>query len=456
MAKPQKRYLCQQCGSVAPRWAGQCGDCGEWNCIVEDAGGSVTPFRAKHDLHGGGKALLLTGLDSVTPLPKRLSTGIAELDRTLGGGFVAGSAVLMAGDPGIGKSTLLLQAAARLAKAGNGVAYISGEESADQVRLRAKRLGLDGAPVQFAASGSVRDILTTLAQGPAPALLIIDSIQTMHSDLIEGAPGTVSQVRASAQELIRFAKQAGTALILVGHVTKDGSIAGPRVLEHMVDTVLSFEGERTHLYRILRAIKNRFGGTDEIGVFSMDEAGLGEVANPSSLFLTQREGEMSGIAVFPAMEGTRPVLVEVQALVVRLASGATPRRAVVGWDSGRLAMILAVLEARCGLSFSSCEVYLNVAGGYRLTDPAADLAVAAALVSALSERSVPAATVVFGEIALSGEVRPVAHSAIRVRESAKLGFERALAPSGCDGGKSGMTVSTFSRLGGLVDQLLGR
>jgi DNA repair protein RadA/Sms len=456
MAKPQKRYVCQQCGSVAPRWAGQCVDCGEWNCVIEDAGGSVTPFRAKHDLQGGGRALTLSGLNTETPLPTRLTTGIAELDRTLGGGFVAGSAVLMAGDPGIGKSTLLLQAAARLALEGKGVAYISGEESADQVRLRAKRLGLDSAPVQFAASGSVRDILTTLSKGAAPALLIIDSIQTMHSDLIEGAPGTVSQVRASAQELIRYAKHAGTALILVGHVTKDGAIAGPRVLEHMVDTVLSFEGERTHLYRILRAIKNRFGGTDEIGVFSMDEAGLGEVSNPSSLFLTQREGEMSGIAVFPAMEGTRPVLVEVQALVVRLASGATPRRAVVGWDSGRLAMILAVLEARCGLSFSACEVYLNVAGGYRLTDPAADLAVAAALVSALSERSVPAATVVFGEIALSGEVRPVAHSAIRVRESAKLGFERALAPSGCDAGKSGMTISTFGRLGGLVDTLLGR
>ena len=456
MAKPQKRYMCQQCGSVAPRWAGQCGDCGEWNCIIEDAGGTVTPFRAKHDLQGGGRALSLSGLNTETPLPERLSTGIAELDRTLGGGFVAGSAVLMAGDPGIGKSTLLLQAAAQIAKAGKGVAYISGEESADQVRLRAKRLGLDRAPVQFAASGSVRDILTTLAQGAAPALLIIDSIQTMHSDLIEGAPGTVSQVRASAQELIRYAKHAGTALILVGHVTKDGAIAGPRVLEHMVDTVLSFEGERTHLYRILRAIKNRFGGTDEIGVFSMDEAGLGEVANPSSLFLTQRDGEMSGIAVFPAMEGTRPVLVEVQALVVRLASGATPRRAVVGWDSGRLAMILAVLEARCGLSFSACEVYLNVAGGYRLTDPAADLAVAAALVSALSERSVPAATVVFGEIALSGEVRPVAHSAIRVRESAKLGFERAYAPSGCEAGKSGMAISSFARLGGLVDKMLGR
>jgi DNA repair protein RadA/Sms len=455
MAKPQKRYLCQQCGSVAPRWAGQCGDCGEWNCVIEDRASVVTPFRAKHDLHGGGQALSLAGLDAETVLPDRLATGIAELDRTLGGGFVAGSAVLMAGDPGIGKSTLLLQAAAKLAEKGLGVAYISGEESSDQVRLRAKRLGLDRSPVQLANSGSVRDILTTLGQGPAPALLIIDSIQTMHSDLIEGAPGTVSQVRASAQELIRYAKQSGTALILVGHVTKDGAIAGPRVLEHMVDTVLSFEGERSHLYRILRAIKNRFGGTDEIGVFTMEEGGLGEVANPSSLFLTQRDGTVSGVAVFPALEGTRPVLVEVQALVVRLASGATPRRAVVGWDSGRLAMILAVLEARCGLSFSSCEVYLNVSGGYRLTDPAADLAVAAALVSALSERAVPEGSVVFGEIALSGEVRPVAHTALRVKEAAKLGFDRAFAPADCKP-VAGVKFSQFRSVGAMVDLLLGR
>ncbi len=456
MAKPQKRYVCQQCGSVAPRWAGQCVDCGEWNCIVEDAGAVVTPFRAKHDLHGGGRAISLSGLDAESPLPDRLKTGIAELDRTLGGGFVPGSAVLMAGDPGIGKSTLLLQAAAQIALAGQGVAYISGEESADQVRLRAKRLGLDKAPVQLAASGSVRDILTTLGQGAPPALLIVDSIQTMHSDLIEGAPGTVSQVRASAQELIRYAKQSGTALILVGHVTKDGSIAGPRVLEHMVDTVLSFEGERSHLYRILRAIKNRFGGTDEIGVFTMEEGGLGEVANPSSLFLTAREGDMAGVTVFPALEGSRPVLVEVQALVVRLASGATPRRAVVGWDAGRLAMILAVLEARCGLSFSSCEVYLNIAGGYRLTDPAADLAVAAALVSALSERSVPEGTVVFGEIALSGEIRPVAHPALRMRESGKLGFERAYGPLLDKKHDFGVNLHAFPRLGVFVDHMLGR
>jgi DNA repair protein RadA/Sms len=294
-----------------------------------------------------------------------------------------------------------------------------------------------------------------LGEGAAPALLVIDSIQTMHSDLIEGAPGTVSQVRASAGELIRFAKERGTALVLVGHVTKDGSIAGPRVLEHMVDTVLSFEGERSHQYRILRAMKNRFGGTDEIGVFAMASEGLSEVGNPSSLFLTHRDENVSGTIVFPALEGTRPVLVEVQALTVRLASGATPRRAVVGWDSGRLAMILAVLEARCGLSFSACEVYLNISGGYRVQDPAADLAVAAALVSALAERPMPADAVAFGEVALSGEVRPVAHGALRCREAAKLGFARALAPA-AQAEAGGLTVAGFKSLGAFVDHLLGR
>jgi DNA repair protein RadA/Sms len=455
MAKIQKRYVCQACGSVSPRWAGQCADCGEWNCMVEDAGAVVTPFKAKHDLHGGGKRLSLAPLDSQVALPARMKTGIGELDRTLGGGFVPGSAVLIAGDPGVGKSTLLLQAAARIAMAGESVVYISGEESADQVRLRAQRLGLGQANVQLAATGSVRDILTTLGEGPPPALLIIDSVQTMHSDLIEGAPGTVSQVRASAQELIRYAKSTSATLILVGHVTKDGAIAGPRVLEHMVDTVLSFEGERSHLYRILRAAKNRFGGTDEIGVFSMEEGGLGEVGNPSSLFLTHREADTAGIAVFPAMEGTRPVLVEVQALVVRLASGATPRRAVVGWDSGRLAMILAVLEARCGLSFSNCEVYLNISGGYRVTDPAADLAVAAALVSALSDKALPHGAIVFGEMALSGEVRPVAHAALRVKEAVKLGFDRAWLPSAATGSVKGIRAAGFGRLGELVELILG-
>ena len=457
MAKPQKRYVCQACGSVSSRWAGQCADCGEWNTLVEEASAAATPFQAKHNLQGGGRTIELVGLDAEVALPPRMATGIAELDRALGGGFVTASATLIGGDPGIGKSTLLLQAAAKMAASGLGVAYVSGEEATDQVRLRARRLGLGDAPVRLAAATSTRDILTTLSLGPPPALLVIDSIQTMHSDLIEGAPGTVSQVRASSQELIRFAKERGTALVLVGHVTKDGSIAGPRVLEHMVDTVLQFEGERSHQYRILRAIKNRFGGTDEIGVFAMEGAGLSEVANPSALFLTSRDEGVTGSTVFPALEGTRPVLVEIQALVVRLASGATPRRSVVGWDSGRLAMILAVLEARCGLSFSACEVYLNVAGGYRLTDPAADLAVAAALVSALSERPVPVDAVAFGEIALSGEVRSVAHGSLRLKEAGKLGFERALLPAAMareDAG--GVRLSGFRTLGQLVDHLLGR
>jgi DNA repair protein RadA/Sms len=338
---------------------------------------------------------------------------------------------------------------------GNKVVYVSGEESAEQVRLRAVRLGLGGAPVRLAAATSVRDILTTMGDGEPPALLIIDSIQTMHSDLIEGAPGTVSQVRASAQELVRFAKEHGTAVVLVGHVTKDGTIAGPRVLEHMVDTVLSFEGERSHQYRILRAMKNRFGGTDEIGVFAMEGAGLTEVPNPSALFLTHRGEPVSGTSVFPAIEGSRPVLVEIQALTVRLASGATPRRAAVGWDSGRLAMILAVLEARCGMSFATAEVYLNVAGGYRLSDPGADLAVAAALVSAMSERPVPSECVVLGEIALSGEIRPVAHAGLRLKEAAKLGFESGWVPKGVKGGE-GLRLAEFANLRQLVDQLLGR
>ena len=454
MAKLKTRYMCQACGSESNRWQGQCPDCSEWNTLVQEAAANVTVFAAKHNLQGGGRAIDLVGLDAAVALPDRMQTGIAEFDRAVGGGIVPGSAMLLGGDPGIGKSTLLLQVAAKLASSGREVVYVSGEEAADQVRLRAIRLGLGGAPVRLAAATSVRDILTTVAQGAPPALLVIDSIQTMHSDLIEGAPGTVSQVRASAQELVRFAKERGTAVALVGHVTKDGSIAGPRVLEHMVDTVLSFEGERSHQYRILRAMKNRFGGTDEIGVFAMEGAGLTQVPNPSALFLTHRSEAVSGTSVFPAMEGSRPVLVEIQALTVRLATGATPRRAAVGWDSGRLAMVLAVLEARCGLSFATAEVYLNVAGGYRLADPAADLAVAAALVSALSERPVPSDCVVLGEIALSGEVRPVAHAPLRLKEAAKLGFEQAWVPKGVKG--EGLAIAEFGNLRTLVDQILGR
>jgi DNA repair protein RadA/Sms len=455
MAKPKKQFVCQNCGAVASRWQGQCGDCGDWNSLVEDSGAVVTPFSARHDLRGGGRRVELVGLNAEVALPPRTSTGIAEFDRALGGGLVAGSATLIGGDPGIGKSTLLLQAAGRIAARGGSVVYVSGEEAADQVRLRARRLGVTAGALQLAAATSVRDILTTLAE-ERPALIVIDSIQTMYSDMIEGAPGTVSQVRAAAHELIRFAKDGGAALVLVGHVTKEGSLAGPRVLEHMVDTVLAFEGERSHQYRILRATKNRFGGTDEIGVFAMGEEGLSEVANPSALFLADRGEAVPGAVVFPALEGTRPVLVEIQALTVRLASGATPRRAVVGWDSGRLAMILAVLEARCGLSFSTAEVYLNIAGGYRVSDPAADLAVAAALVSALAERPVPAESVAFGEVALSGALRPVAHAGLRLKEAAKLGFERALVPSAVAGEKGPMALTGFRGLREMVDHLLGR
>ena len=394
--------------------------------MAEDA--PATVFSQKHDLSSGGRPVEFVPLDTPGEELKRIPSGVAEFDRALGGGLVPGSAILMGGDPGIGKSTLLLQAAALVARSGRQSVYVSGEEAAGQVRLRAGRLGLSDAPIRLAAATSVRDILTTLGGMEPPALLVIDSIQTMHSDMIEGAPGTVSQVRGCAFELIRYAKENGVALVLVGHVTKDGTIAGPRVLEHMVDVVMSFEGERSHQYRILRALKNRFGAVDEIGVFAMASNGLEEVANPSTLFLSGREQAIAGSAVFPALEGTRPVLVEVQALIVRLQSGATPRRSVVGWDSSRLAMLLAVLEARCGLNFASAEVYLNIAGGYRLTDPAADLAVAAALVSALADRPLPSGAVWFGEVSLAGEIRPVAHAGLRMREAAKLGFGDAFGP----------------------------
>jgi DNA repair protein RadA/Sms len=395
----------------------------------------------------------MLALNAQVTLPPRMKTGIGELDTVLGGGIVHGSATLIGGEPGIGKSTLLIQAVASLARIGRSAAYISGEESADQVRLRAQRLGLGDANVQLASASSVRDILTTMAD-LRPEILIVDSIQTVHSDLIEGAPGTVSQVRACSNELIRFAKESGCALILVGHVTKDGTIAGPRVLEHMVDTVLSFEGDRSHQFRMLRAVKNRFGGTDEIGVFAMAEKGLEEVPNPSVLFLTSRDEPVSGSVVFAALEGTRPVLVEIQALVVRVQTGATPRRSAVGWDGNRLNMVLAVLEARYGLSFSTAEVYLNVSGGYRITDPGADLAVAAALISALADKPVPPDCIAFGELSLSGEVRPIAHMGLRIKEAAKLGFKTAIVPKEVDEAPPGIKLSRQSKLTSLMDRLI--
>jgi DNA repair protein RadA/Sms len=428
LAKPTSRFVCQACGAVTLKWAGRCETCGEWNTIVEEAV-EVRPTPGGKPAAGkpSGRKVTFVGLSGTTAPPPRAASGIAELDRVLGGGLVAGSAVLVAGDPGIGKSTLLLQSAAALARAGRRVLYISGEEAIEQVRLRARRLGLADAGVELAASINLRDIAASLEEASDATLVVIDSIQTMWLDAIDSAPGTVSQVRACSFELIRLAKSKGFSLVLVGHVTKEGAIAGPRVLEHMVDAVLYFEGDRGHQFRILRGVKNRYGATDEIGVFEMTDVGLAEVPNPSALFLAERRGNISGSAVFAGLEGTRPVLVEVQALLAPNAGG-SPRRSVIGWDGGRLAMLLAVLETRCGLRLNMSDVYLNVAGGLRISEPAADLAVAAALASAASDRPTSPGMVYFGEVGLSGEVRQVAQAEARLKEAQKLGFDAATLP----------------------------
>jgi DNA repair protein RadA/Sms len=456
VARALTSYVCQSCGASFPKWGGRCDACGAWNTLVEEASGP--PVGGKPLARGGTRTRLefveLKGTSE--PAPRR-TTGIAELDRVTGGGLVPGSALLIGGDPGIGKSTLLIQATARLAQGGARCAYISGEEAIDQVRMRAARLGIGDAPVELATATALRDIAGALEAGRGPDVAVIDSIQTLYSDALDSAPGTVAQVRACAQELIRLAKKRGFALLIVGHVTKEGLIAGPRVLEHMVDTVLYFEGERGHQFRILRAVKNRFGPTDEIGVFEMTDAGLREVPNPSALFLSERRGDVSGAAVFAGMEGTRPVLVEIQALVAPSALG-TPRRAVVGWDSARLAMIMAVLDARCGFTIAGNDVYLNVAGGLRVAEPAADLAVAAALVSAVNGVPVPHDAVVFGEIGLAGEVRQVGQADARLKEALRLGFQQAVVPArrkgaARKGGADGLALREIDRLADLVDLL---
>ena len=349
MARDGALYVCQSCGATHSKWAGQCGACGAWNTLVEELTsrppGALAPSRASRI-----KGLAFETLQSETPAPQRIITGVDEFDRVCGGGVVPGSAILLGGDPGVGKSTLLLQVCAEAARRGARCAYISGEEAVEQIRARAHRMGLGDAPVQLAAETAVREILDGLKREPVD-LVVIDLIQTLWSDVHESSPGSVTQVRAAAAELVRLAKKKSIAVILVGHVTKDGQIAGPRVVEHMVDAVLSFEGERGYPFRVLRGAKNRFGATDEIGVFEMGDAGLREVKNPSALFLNDGGERAAGAAVFAGIEGSRPVLVEFQALVAPSAYG-TPRRAVVGWDSGRLAMVLAVLEARCGLGFA--------------------------------------------------------------------------------------------------------
>jgi DNA repair protein RadA/Sms len=456
MARNTPSFVCQNCGAVTSRWQGKCDSCGEWNTIVEENGASdigAGPGRPARR----GRTFALEPLAGTTQEAPRLASGVAELDRVTGGGFVRGSVLLLGGDPGIGKSTLLIQTTAALARAGHRSVYISGEEAVAQVRLRAERLGLSSAPVELAAETSVEDIVATLSQGKTPRLVIIDSIQTMWTNAVESAPGTVTQVRGATQVLVRFAKKSGATIILVGHVTKDGQIAGPRVVEHMVDAVMSFEGEGAHLFRILRAMKNRFGPTDEIGVFEMTGSGLRQVQNPSELFLSERDLGAPGTAVFAGVEGSRPLLVEMQALVAPTTLG-TPRRAVVGWDQNRLSMVLAVLEAHCGVKLGGHDVYLNVAGGLRIQEPAADLAAAAALVSSLANAPLPADAVYFGEVSLSGMVRPVAQTAARLKEAQKLGFARAVCPEpGREGApEAGLTINGVGGLANLVADIASR
>ncbi len=453
MAKTNLSFSCASCGASHKKWAGRCDACGEWNSIQEQAPLAAGPGTKTLGATKGRKVQLSDLKTEDKPLP-RANCGIEELDRVLGGGLVPASAVLVGGDPGIGKSTLLLQAAARFALTGKKAIYVSGEEAASQIRMRAQRLDLTHSPVQLASESNLRDILTTL-EAEQPDLVVIDSIQTMWVDHIDSAPGSVSQVRAVAHELTTFAKRKGIAVILVGHVTKEGQIAGPRVVEHMVDTVLYFEGERGHQFRILRAVKNRFGPADEIGVFEMTGAGLDEVRNPSALFLSDREKPAPGSVVFAGIEGTRPLLVEIQALVAQSAL-ANARRTVVGWDSGRLSMILAVLESRCGLSFNGMDVYLNIAGGMRISEPAADLAVAAALISARQDTSLAGDLVIFGEISLSGGLRPISQAEARLKEAKKLGFSGAFAPSRMKlASTSGMNVKKVDDVGTFIADCFG-
>ena len=450
MSKSSPQFTCTACGAAHRKWIGKCEACGAWNTIIEEAPLSQGP----KSLGAKGKSIPLTDLATTEAQPPRARSGIDEFDRVLGGGLVPASAILVGGDPGIGKSTLLLQATAAFARQGLSCMYISGEEAAAQVQMRAQRLGLTDARVALGAETNLRDILTTL-DTHRPGLVVIDSIQTMWLDTVEAAPGSVSQVRSAAHELVTFAKRRGVAVVLVGHVTKEGQIAGPRVVEHMVDTVIYFEGERGHQFRILRAVKNRFGPADEIGVFEMTGDGLAEVSNPSALFLSDREKATPGSAVFAGIEGTRPVLTEIQALVAASPLG-TPRRTVVGLDGGRLSTILAVLEARCGISFAGMDVFVNVAGGMRVSEPAADLAVAGAILSAREDVAIPPDMVLFGEISLSGALRPVGQTENRLKEASKLGFTEAVAPRGSKLGQAtGMRVREMPDLTAFVGEMFG-
>jgi DNA repair protein RadA/Sms len=449
MVKASQDYVCQSCGAVSSKWQGKCPACGAWNSLSQE--GSAISLAGPVGLKARrkAKAAQIESLAADEKPLRRIVSGIGELDRAAGDGFAQGSAVLLSGEPGIGKSTLLLQAAASIANQGHSALYFSGEEATGQIRMRAARLGLTEAPLGLAAETCVERILATVEQIGAPDFIVVDSIQTLWTETIESAPGTVSQVRASMQALIALAKSRGPVLVVVGHVTKDGQIAGPKVIEHMVDTVLTFEGESHHNLRLLRATKNRFGPANEIGVFDMHGDGLREVANPSQLFMTQDGQGTAGSAIFAGIEGTRPILVEIQALLAP-SPYAAPRRSVVGWDQNRLAMILAVLEARCGVKLGVQDVYLNVAGGLRIAEPAADLAVAAALLSALTGIALPRNCVYFGEAGLSGALRPVQQMSVRLKEAQKLGFSTAYLPAAGEDLRSGFS-GKLTRLAQLKD-----
>lgn len=448
MSKPKTSYICQSCGAIHNKWSGRCEDCGEWNCLQEEI---VDKFnKAKQIAKSADSQLSYQSLEADINEYDRTPTALSELDRVLGGGLVRGSVILIGGDPGIGKSTLLLQLVAQLSRNNINCAYVSGEESTEQIKLRGKRLGLSSSPVKLLAATNIHDIMNLISQDQNLDLVVIDSIQTMYANDFNSAPGTVSQVRACAHELVDFAKSKGVIVLIVGHVTKDGQLAGPKVLEHMVDTVLYFEGERGHHFRILRAVKNRFGGINEIGVFEMQEMGLKEVTNPSELFLSSSERKASGSSVLAGIEGTRPMLVEVQALIAP-SYIPMPRRSVVGWDLNRLSMIIAVLSVRYGLSLYDKEVYLNIVGGLKINEPAADLAVACALLSSASNTPNPNNTIIFGEIGLSGEIRKVSHAEIRLKEAVKLGFTSAIVPFGTKFQNSKMQLHEIGHIKQLID-----
>lgn len=425
MTKSKTCYICQSCGSVYPKWSGRCEDCGDWNSLQEER----TNKASKTVVNIDNTSLAFQSLAADVNEYKRVPSSLSELDRVLGGGLVRGSVILIGGDPGIGKSTLLLQLVSQLGRNNLNCAYVSGEESTEQIKLRARRLGLSNSPVKLLSATNIGDVINLLSQDNSIDLVVIDSIQTMYVNEFNSAPGTVSQVKACSHEIVNYAKSKSVIALIVGHVTKDGQIAGPKVLEHMVDTVLYFEGDRGHHFRILRAVKNRFGGVNEIGVFEMQEAGLREVANPSELFLSSSDRTASGSSVLAGIEGTRPMLVEVQALIAP-SYIPTPRRSVVGWDLNRLSMIIAVLSVRYGLNLYEKEVYLNIVGGLKICEPAADLAVACALLSSAFNVANPYNSIIFGEIGLSGEIRQVSHIETRLKEAEKLGFTSAIIPFG--------------------------